>query len=298
MAYRCVIIINRLLNEKPRRIRMKKHTARIGLLTIALIACIATQGRASALDGFKNETGTIKIAGGTAHIPAMKTAAERIMSANPNIQISIAGGGSGVGIKQVGEGLVDIGNSGRAPSDEEIQKYGLNMFKWAIDGVGVVVNPQNTVKALTTNQLKAIFAGKISNWQQVGGADKDIDLYTRDAASGTREVFWKKALGKGDISPKANVVPSNGAMKTAVASDPYAIGFVSVGHIDTTVTPVALDGVTPTLDTVKQGTYKVARGLYSNTKGSPTGLVEKFINYMLSPEGQQIAAQKGFIPVK
>jgi len=277
---------------------MKKHTARIGLLTIALIACIATQGRASALDGFKNETGNVKISGGTAHIPAMKAAAERIMSANPNIQISIAGGGSGVGIKQVGEGLVDIGNSGRAPSDEEIQKYGLNMFKWAIDGVGVVVNPKNAVKALTTKQLKAIFAGKIANWQQVGGADKDIDLYTRDEASGTREVFWKKALGKGDISPKANVVPSNGAMKTAVASDPYAIGFVSVGHIDTTVTPVALDGVTPTLDTVKQGTYKVARGLYSNTKGSPTGLAEKFINYMLSPEGQQIAAQKGFIPVK
>ncbi len=277
---------------------MKKHTARIGLLTIALIACIATQGRANALDDFKNETGTIKISGGTAHIPAMKAAAEQIMSANPNIQISIAGGGSGVGIKQVGEGLVDIGNSGRTPSDKEVQKYGLNMFKWAIDGVGVVVNPQNVVKALTTNQLKAIFAGKISNWQQVGGTNKDIDLYTRDEASGTREVFWKKALGKGDISPKANVVPSNGAMKTAVASDPNAIGFVSVGHIDTTVTPVALDGVTPTLDTVKQGTYKVARGLYSNTKGSPTGLTAKFIDYMLSPEGQQIAAQKGFIPVK
>jgi len=111
-------------------------------------------------------------------------------------------------------------------------------------------------------------------------------------------VFWKKALGKGEISPKANVVPSNGAMKTAVAGDPYGIGFVSVGHIDATVAPVALDGVIPTIDTVKQGTYKVARGLYSNTKGRPTGLTEKFIEYILSAEGQQIAAQNGFVPVK
>jgi phosphate transport system substrate-binding protein len=277
---------------------MKKNSALIGILTIALIPCITIQGRANSLDAFKSETGTIKISGGTAHIPVMKVVAEQIMTANPNVQISIAGGGSGVGIKQVGEGLVDIGNSGRTPSDEEVQKYGLSIFKWAIDGVGVVVNPQNPVKALTSDQLKEIFAGKITNWHQVGGADKGIDLYTRDEASGTREVFWKKALKKGDISPKANVVPSNGAMKTAVANDPYSIGFVSVGHIDSSVAPVALDGVLPTLETVKQGTYKVARGLYSNTKGSPTGLTEKFINYLLSAQGQQIAAQNGFIPVK
>ncbi len=277
---------------------MKLYTALLWILSIALIPGTASLGRADALDAFKNETGTIKISGGTAHIPVMKEAAQRIMTANPGIHISIAGGGSGVGIKQVGEGLVDIGNSGRTPSKEEVQKFGLNMFKWAMDGVGVVVHPQNPVKALTTDQLKSIFAGKITNWEQMGGANKSIDLYTRDEASGTREVFWKKALDKGDISPKANVVPSNGAMKTAVASDPYGIGFVSVGHIDTTVAPVALDGVIPTIETVKQGTYKVARGLYSNTKGSPAGLTEKFIKYILSAEGQQIAAQNGFVPVK
>ncbi len=277
---------------------MKLYTALLWILSIALIPGTASLGRADAMNAFTNETGAIKISGGTAHIPVMKEAARRIMTANPGIHISIAGGGSGVGIKQVGEGLVDIGNSGRAPSDEEVRKFGLKMFKWAIDGVGVVVHPQNPVKALTTDRLKAIFAGKITNWKQVGGADKSIDLYTRDEASGTREVFWKKALGKGEISPKANVVPSNGAMKTAVASDPNGIGFVSVGHMDSTVAPVALDGVPPTIDTVRQGTYKVARGLYSNTKGNPAGLIQKFIDYLLSAEGQQIAAQNGFIPVK
>jgi phosphate transport system substrate-binding protein len=277
---------------------MKNNIGLIWISAVAISLLTATVGWSGALDAFNNETGTIRISGGTAHIPVMKAAAERIMRAHPDIHISIAGGGSGVGIKQVGEGLVDIGNSGRSPSDAEVSKYGLKMFQWAIDGVGVVVNPQNPVHALTTDQLKSVFAGKITNWQELGGSDKGINLYTRDEASGTREVFWKKALGKGEISPRANVVPSNGAMKTAVANDPLGIGFVSVGHIDATVIPVALDGVTPTLDTVRKGSYKVARGLYSNTKGDPTGLVRKFIDYLLSPEGQQIAAQKGFIGVQ
>lgn len=277
---------------------MKKRTVLAWISAIAMTLCFSTWSWAGALDAFNGETGTIRISGGTAHIPVMKEAAARIMGSHPGIHISIAGGGSGVGIKQVGEGLVDIGNSGRSPSDTEVSKYGLKMFKWAIDGVGVVVNPKNPVQSLTTAQLKDVFAGKISNWQQLGGGDKGINLYTRDEASGTRAVFWKKALGKGDITPTANVVPSNGAMKTAVANDPFGIGFVSVGHIDATVAPVALDGVSPTLDTVRQGTYKVARGLYSNTKGSPTGLVRKFIDYLLSSEGQQIAADKGFIGVK
>jgi phosphate transport system substrate-binding protein len=277
---------------------MIKRVAFTWIAAIAMTLCISTWSWSDTLDAFDNDTGTIRISGGTAHIPVMKVAAERIMSAHPDIHISIAGGGSGVGIKQVGEGLVDIGNSGRTPSESEVRKYGLKMFQWAIDGVGVVVNPQNPVQSLTTAQLKDVFAGKTSNWQQLGGADKDINLYTRDEASGTRAVFWKKALHKGEITPAANVVPSNGAMKTAVANDPWSIGFVSVGHIDATVAPVALDGVRPTLDTVRQGTYKVARGLYSNTKGSPSGLVKKFIAYLLSPEGQQIAVQKGFIGVQ
>jgi phosphate transport system substrate-binding protein len=227
----------------------------------------------------------------------MKVAAQKIMLAHADIKISIAGGGSGVGIKQVGEGLVDIGNSGRKPSEAELKKYPLKMHQWAIDGVGVVVNPDNPVKSLTTANLKDIYAGRLTNWKALGGPDKTINLYTRDKASGTRAVFWKKALSKGDISAKAHFVPSNGAMKTAVAQDPYAIGYVSVGHIDKSVAPVALDGVVPTLDNVKQGKYKVARGLYSNTKGDPGGLAKKFIDYLYSPEGQKIVAEKGFIPV-
>ena len=281
---------------------MKAKCFRIGCVRVSLILALSvgfvSAVQAGALDAFRGEKGTVKISGGTAHIPVMKEAAKRVMTVNSDVQISIAGGGSGVGIKQVGEGLVDIGNSGRKPTDKEINTYRLRMFKWAIDGVGVVVNPENKIKALSKAQLVDIFSGKIRNWKRIGGLDKAINVYTRDTASGTRDVFWKKAIDKGEITDKANFVVSNGAMKSAISSDPYGIGYVSVGHIDRSVVPVALDGVVPTLENVKQGKYKIARGLYSNTKGEPLGLVKKFIEYLFSPEGQQIAADKGFIPVK
>lgn len=253
---------------------------------------------AGTIDLFTAEKGEIKISGGTAHIPVMKDAAKLVMEHNRNIRISIAGGGSGVGIKQVGEGLVDIGNSGRKPTDDEIRKYDLKLFQWAIDGVGVVVNPQNPVTALSRQQLIDVFSGKITNWKILGGTDKPINVYTRDNSSGTREVFWEKAIDKGEITDKANVVVSNGAMKTAVANDPNGIGYVSVGHMDKSTAPVIFDGVAPTIDNVKNGAYQIARGLFSNTKGEPTGLVKKFIDFLFSPEGQELVAKNGFINVK
>lgn len=279
---------------------MHLQTFLFAIVTV-VISCtvnLNSESFASAPDVFKGEAGEIKIAGGTAHIPAMKEAAVRIMQANPDIRISIAGGGSGVGIKQVGEGLVDIGNSGRKAKKEEIERYGLQMFKWAIDGVGIVVNPANKVQSLSTKQLQAIYAGTIANWQQLGGVDREINLYTRDESSGTRAVFWKKALNKGEVAKNANFVVSNGAMKAAVSQDPYGIGYVSVGYMDRAVAAVTLDGVAPTIDNVKSGEFPVSRGLYSNTKGEPVGLSKKFIDFMLSDEGQRIVEEKGFVAVR
>jgi len=276
---------------------IKRRFILIGIF-ISFCFIVSSVAPAGTIDLFTSEKGDIKISGGTAHIPVMKDAAKQIMSVNQDIRISIAGGGSGVGIKQVGEGLVDIGNSGRKPTDDEIQKYGLKLFQWAIDGVGVVVNPKNPVKKLGTLQLTEIFSGKIVNWKALGGHDKPINVYTRDNSSGTREVFWEKALDKGEITDKANVVVSNGAMKTAVANDPYGIGYVSVGHMDNSTAPVTLDGAEPTIDNVKNGSYKIARGLFSNTKGEPKGLVKKFIDFLFSPEGQELVTRNGFISVK
>lgn len=243
-------------------------------------------------------TGAINIAGGTAHIPVMEDVQQVFASRYPELKIAIAGGGSGVGIEQVGEGLVDIGNSGRLPTEEEISKYGLVLHQWAIDGVTAVVNPANPVGGLTKEQLIKVFAGEISNWQELGGEDKGINIYTRDEESGTREVFWKQALDQGEIAGSANVVVSNGAMKSAISQDPYAIGYVSIGHIDESVKALEFDGISPSLENVKSGAYPVARGLYSLTKGEPEGAVKAFLDFLYTPEGQEIIADKGFIAVE
>jgi phosphate transport system substrate-binding protein len=266
-----------------------------------VLACsVVLMGAAGAgeLDAFAGKKGKIDIAGGTAHIPVMKDAARRIMQANPEIRISVGAGGSGVGVQKVGEGMVDIGNTGRALSDEEIAKYGLKSFAFAIDGVAVVVNPKNPVNNLTVAQVQEIFAGKITNWKTLGGRDAAIHLYTRDEASGTREVFWEKLLKKGAIADSANVVASNGAMKLALAGDPDAIGYDSIGFIDETIKAPTLDGVMPTQDNARSGKYPIVRKLYMNTKGVPQGLTAAFINYVMGPEGTQMTAAAGYLPLR
>jgi phosphate transport system substrate-binding protein len=250
------------------------------------------------LERFEGVKGTLRIAGGTAHIPVMKEVVKRIMAKNPDIKITIAGGGSGVGIKQVGEGLIDIGNSGRKATDDEIKRYGLKMHKFAIDGIAVVVNPKNTLVKMKKSELIDVFSGKTSNWKAFRFKDRGINVYTRDASSGTRKVFWKKALNKGEIIKSANFVKSHGAMKSAINVDPYGIGYISVGYLDDTVAPVSLDDVSPTLENVLKGDYKIARGLYMNTKGEPSGLTRLFIDYIMSKEGQKIVEDKGYIAVR
>ncbi|HBF43526.1 MAG TPA: phosphate-binding protein [Desulfobacteraceae bacterium] len=268
-------------------------------LTVIFILMAAESSFAIAgdLERFEGMKGTLRIAGGTAHIPVMKEAAKRIMAVNRDIKITIAGGGSGVGIKQVGEGLVDIGNSGRKATDDEVKRYGLKMYKFAIDGIAVVVNLKNPVVKMKKSQIIDIFSGKLNNWKMLGFKDRGINVYTRDASSGTRKVFWKKALNKGKITKSANFVKSHGAMKSAINIDPYGIGYISVGYLDDTVAPVSLDGASPTLENVLKGDYKIARGLYMNTKGRASRLVGLFIDYVMSKEGQKIVEDKGFIPI-
>ena len=275
---------------------LKRTVCRLAPILICpiFLAGVASAGE---LDAFAVQRGRIDIAGGTAHIPVMKNAAKRIMQANPNIRISIAAGGSGVGVQKVGEGLVHIGNTGRALSDMEIAKYGLKSFAFALDGVAVAAHPKNTVANLTIAQAQAIFSGKITNWKSVGGRDATIHLYTRDEASGTREVFWGKLLKKGEIAETANVVASNGAMKSALADDIDGIGYVSIGHVDNTIKATKLDGIAPTQANARSGKYPIVRKLYMNTKGTPQGLTAAFIKYIMGPEGSKMTAAAGYLPL-
>lgn len=247
---------------------------------------------------FDGLQGKIDIAGGTAHIPVMNEAAKRIQQAFPDIRITVAGGGSGVGVEKVGQGLVEIGDTGRALTQKEKDAHGLVTFPFAIDGVAVVVHPSNPLAGLTPAAVKEIYAGEITNWQDACGEDKPINLFTRDEASGTREVFWEKLLAKGRIADKANVVASNGAMKVAVAGDPGAIGYISLGHVGLTVKALSIDGVEASQANAAAGKYPVVRKLYMNTKGQPGPLVRAFIDYLRGPEGATLITTAGYIPTQ
>lgn len=268
---------------------------------IRLLLCsafvFASHSQATELDKFDGLSGTVNIAGGTAHIPVMKQAAKSIMKANRHIKITIAGGGSGVGAQQVAKGLVDIGNTGRPLKPSEA-KHGLISLPFAIDGVAAIINPANPVGGLSTQQVIDIFSGKITNWKQLGGEDRAINVFTRDEASGTRAVFSKKLLNNIPLVSHANVVPSNGAMKTAIARDPAAIGYTSVGYIDQTVKAPDLDNIHPSNEACASGEYPIVRKLYMNTKGEPQGLTKAFIDYIFSPQGESYIQAAGYIPVR
>ncbi|MGI6442494.1 MAG: phosphate ABC transporter substrate-binding protein [Synergistaceae bacterium] len=266
-------------------------------LMFAALLITATAAFAAPLDTFKGQKGTLDISGGTAHIPVMKEAAKRIMTTNPDIRITVAGGGSGVGVKQVGEGLVTIGNTGRPLKEDEIKKYGLVTYPFAIDGVAVVVNPKNKINSLTTQQVMDIYSGKIKDWKEVGGAKGAINIFGREDGSGTREVFTDRAIKKGELVSSVNVVNSNGAMKTAVAQDKRAIGYVGIGHIDNSVKAPTFDGVVPSQENAANGTFKVTRNLFMNTKGKAEGITKLFIDYIFSPEGAEIIKDSGYIPL-
>ena len=267
------------------------------LSTVILLTLFGFSASASPLDPFKGMKGSLDIAGGTAHIPVMKQAAQNIMTFNPDIRITVAGGGSGVGVQQVGEGIAHIGNTGRPLKPEEMEKYGLVTHPFAIDGVAVAVHPSNPVKALTSAQVADIYSGKITDWTEVGGTPGAINVFGREDGSGTRDNFTEKVLGKQTIASSVNVVSSNGAMKTALSRDVRGIGYVGIGYLDDSVAGVTLDGVEPTQENAAKGTYSVVRYLYMNTKGQPEGLTAAFIDYIYSPEGQKIIEEDGYIPL-
>jgi len=249
---------------------------------------------ADELSAFDKMNGQLNIAGGTAHIPVMKKAARQIMGHNPKIHITIAGGGSGVGVQQVAKGLVDIGNTGRALKNKEMN-LGLNSFPFAIDGVAVIIHPQNPVDDLSQQQIIEIYQGKITNWRELGGQDRQIHLFSRDEASGTRSVFSKKLLKGAQLATNANIVPSNGAMKTAVSQDMGAIGYSSVGYIDNMVKAPRYNHIMPTQEACASGEYPVVRRLYMNTKGVPNALTQAFIDYIYSEQGAKHIQASGYI---
>jgi len=251
---------------------------------------------------------TIKISGSTTVLPIVQKAADQYMEAHPGADIQVSGGGSGVGIQAIGSKTVDIGMSSREVTKDEMKKYpGFVVTSVAQDGIAVVVNPVNEIQYITLDQIKGIYLGTITKWTQITGANvpntnNQIVIIGRDSASGTRSYFDETLLLKATPTRTMLEKNSNGAVLQTVAQTPGSIGYVSIGFVskDIKALPIwynAQKFVAPTIDNVKTKTYPISRDLYVITNGKPTGLTDDFIKYILSPEGQKIVADEGYVTV-
>ncbi|MDD3315786.1 MAG: phosphate ABC transporter substrate-binding protein [Syntrophaceticus sp.] len=269
------------------------------LLVVAAVGCAQSDTENGDTENTEQTSealeGNITIAGSTSVQPLSEELASAFMEQNQGVEINVAGGGSGAGIKAAQEGTADIGASSRELKDEE--KPDLNEAVIAKDGIAIVIHKDNGVENLTIEETQKIFAGEITDWKDVGGESGSINVFTREEGSGTRDAFEEIVMGDAKISTKAGVQNSTGAVRTAVAGDVNSIGYISLGSLDESVTAVKIDDVEPSDETIQDGTYKVARPFLYLTKGEPEGVVKAFIDFVMSSEGQEIVAE-GFISVK
>lgn len=241
----------------------------------------------------------LTIAGSTTVQPIVTRAAEVYENNNPDVRVSVQGGGSGTGIRLVGEGSVDIGASSRELKGDELLKHtDLTAHTIAVDSMTIIVHPSNTIEDLSIGQIRDIFTGKIKNFREVGGPDRRIVLVVREDGSGTRSAFEEMVMGGEETSNTALQKPASGAIRFTVAGNENMIGYLGLGYLDEKVKAVSVDGVFPSGENVKKGEYPLSRKLYLITKGKPTGEAKKFIDFILSDEGQKLVEEEGFIGVR
>ncbi len=268
---------------------MKKAIA----LTLALMLTIAPMAMA--------ET-KLSIQGSTSVMPLMEKLTEKFVP--DGFTCEIQGTGSSAGLKAAVEGTAQLAMSSRGLKEAEL--VDLTPVTIAMDGIAVVVNPENAVSDLTAEQLAQVFKGEISNWSQLGGADAPIVLISREAGSGTRDAFEElmkltaekdgRTISLVDLAYPI-IATGNGEIKQNVASKRGAIGYISLGSVDDTLKALAVGGVLPAPETVKDGSYVVARPFIVATKGQPTAEAQQLIDFILGEEGQAVVAAHHYITV-
>jgi len=240
--------------------------------------------------------------------------AEQYQTEHPDVRLSVTGGGSGTGIAALLNKTVDIANASREMKDEEKKQAEDNGFQpvefiVSRDAIAVIVHPQNPVSRLTLQQISDIYSGKIDNWRGVGGEDRPIVRLSRETNSGTHVYFLETVLRLGDkkdktlFSTDTLLLPSSEGIINEIRDNPNAIGYDGLGYVpeDLKIIQVAETEagpyVLPMISTVNDNSYPIARDLYMYTAGEPTGAVKDYLDWIVSPEAQEIVAELGFVPI-
>jgi phosphate transport system substrate-binding protein len=240
--------------------------------------------------------------------------AEKYQADHPEVRISVTGGGSGTGLASLINKTVDIANASRQIKDEEVSEAKSNGVEpvehiIARDAIAVIVNPENPVSQLTLKQISDIYSGKISNWSEVGGEDRPIVRLSRETNSGTHVYFLETVLRLGSKDDKTLfsmdtlLLPSSEGIIAEVRQNPNAIGYDGLGYVPKDLKMIAIAKeaggayVLPSIATVNDKSYPIARDLYMYTNGEPTGIVKTYLDWILSSEAQQIVADLGFVPI-
>lgn len=271
----------------------------VAMMSLSILGCGSDTASNDKAASSSSLSGSITGSGSSALLPLAKDAADKFKELHPEVSITLNGGGSGTGLKQVADGSVDIGNSDVA-ADTKLDKAvadGLVDHKVCVVTMAPVVNKDIavTVKSLTKQQLTDIFTAKITNWKEVGGPDEEIVLITRPSTSGTRALFKEFALGGAEeASNKSLETDDSGTLLQSIKDNKGAIGYVALSYLvnNQDVATVSVDGVAPTLENTYNGTYPVWGYEHMYTKGEPNATVKAYLDFIMSDEyGKSMEAQ-------
>ncbi|MFA7382216.1 MAG: PstS family phosphate ABC transporter substrate-binding protein [Desulfurivibrionaceae bacterium] len=280
-------------------------------ISLALLLLIAITGCDSKPSQQAAPVQALSIKGSDTMVHLVSSWTEEFMKNHADTDISVTGGGSGTGIAAMINGTTDICAASRGMMEKEQKQAEANKVSpvetpVARDGIVLIVHPENQVNSLTINQLRLIYTGKISNWKEVGGPDKQILLLSRESSSGTFVFFQEHILNKEDFSNSARLLPGTSALVQAVAADRGAIAYVGLGFAAEAKNTVKALGVQaegqtspvlPSEESVRSGAYAVSRPLFFYTNGTPKDTTKEFIDFCLSPAGQKIVRETGYVPV-
>jgi len=251
----------------------------------------------------------LKIKGSDTVLPLTQTEAEVYMKSNKSASIMVTGGGSGVGVAALLNGTTDIAQSSRSlKMDEKLKlKDAGKPYKEVIiayDALAVIVHPSNKVSQLTREQIEGIYTGKITNWKQIGGADLKIVVYSRETSSGTYEFFKEHVLDRKNFAPSALLMPATGAIVQSISQTKGAIGYVGLAYLEKNIKAIKVSYdngktyIAPSVAAAKNKSYPISRPLYYYYLNSIEKTVSPFIKFVLSPAGQKLVSDTGYVPVK